>query len=379
MIPISRPLIGEEEIAAAVEVLQSGQLAQGPRVREFETRFAAWCGVEHAIATSSGTSALHIAMLAHEIGPGDEVITSPFSFVASANCALFVGAKPVFADIEPEYFTISPAEIARCVTPQTRAIVAVHLFGQPCDMETISGLAQDHNLVIIEDACQAHGALFGNRRVGSFGTACYSFYPTKNMTTIEGGMVTTNDPGIAARARLLRDHGSQQRYVHETLGYNFRMTDLQAAIGLAQLPKLKNWNDQRAANAKYLTRRLSKVAGVVTPSIREGATHVFHQYTIRVPERDAAAHRLTQLGIGVGIYYPTPIHLQPLYRKLGYDNELPHAEKACREVLSLPVHPSLSTDDLEILVEAVASLNSSSELSRVPSSMAVLPEADQTR
>jgi dTDP-4-amino-4,6-dideoxygalactose transaminase len=356
MIPISRPLIGEEEKAAVLEVLASGQLAQGPRVREFEARFAAWCGVEHAIATSSGTSALHLALLAHEIGPGDEVITSPFSFIASANCALFVDARPVFADIEPDYFTIDPSQIARLITPRTRAIVAVHLFGQPCDMEAIAELAREHGLIIIEDACQAHGARFKGRPVGTSGTACYSFYPTKNMTTAEGGMITTNNADVVERARLLRDHGSRQRYVHEILGYNLRMTELQAAIGLAQLPKLDGWNAHRQTNATYLTEKLAGIDGVVTPRIRKDATHVFHQYTIRVRARDAAVQKLTQRGVGVGVYYPLPIHQQPLYRQLGYDDHLPHAEKASREVLSLPVHQSLTTADLDLIVEAVASL-----------------------
>jgi dTDP-4-amino-4,6-dideoxygalactose transaminase len=364
MIPISCPLIGEEEKTAVLEVLASGQLAQGPRVREFEARFAAWCGVEHAVATSSGTSALHLALLAHGIGPGDEVITSPFSFAASANCILFVGARPVFADIEPAYFTIDPSEIARRITSRTRAIIAVHLYGQPCDMEAIAELAREHDLIIIEDACQAHGARFKGQPVGAFGTACYSFYPTKNITTAEGGMITTNDAGVAEQARLLREHGSRQRYVHETLGYNFRMTDVHAAIGLAQLPRLEAWNAQRRANAAYLTERLGlsgaeglgDINGVVTPSIRSGATHVFHQYTIRVHDRDAVVRKLTQRGVGVGIHYPTPIHQQPLYRRLGYDDHLPHAERASREVLSLPVHPALTLADLDLIVAAMANL-----------------------
>ncbi|MFQ5596220.1 MAG: DegT/DnrJ/EryC1/StrS family aminotransferase [Anaerolineae bacterium] len=355
-IPISRPLIGEEEKAAVLEVLDSGQLAQGPRVREFEDRFAAWCGVEHAVATSSGTAALHIALLAHGIGPGDEVITPAFSFIASANCALFVGARPVFADIEPEYFTIDPSDIASRITPRTHAIIAVHLFGQPCDMDAIAEMAGEHNLVIIEDACQAHGARLHGRPVGSWGTACYSFYPTKNMTTGEGGMITANDAAIAERARLIRDHGSRQRYVHESLGYNLRMTDLQAAIGLVQLEKLEAWNAQRQANAANLTDRLAGVDGVVTPRIRAGATHVFHQYTIRVRDRDAAVSRLTHQGIGVGVYYPTPIHQQPLYRQLGYADSLTQVGAASREVLSLPVHPSLTAAELNCIVEAVACL-----------------------
>jgi dTDP-4-amino-4,6-dideoxygalactose transaminase len=354
MIPIARPQIGEEEKAAVMAVLVSGQLAQGPRVHEFEERFAAMCGVKYAVATSSGTSALHIAMLAHDIGPGDEVITTPFSFVASANCALYVGARPVFADIEPDYFTLDPAEIERHITPKTRAIVPVHLYGQACNMETLAEVARAHNLIIIEDACQAHGASLNGRPVGSWGTACYSFYPTKNMTTIEGGIITTNDAQVADRARLLRDHGSPKRYTHQILGYNLRLTDLQAAIGLAQLPKLAAWNVQRQANAAYLTSKLKDVAGLQTPAVREGAEHVFHQYTVRLENRDEVLPKLTEKGIGFGIHYPTPIHQQPLYCELGYRDHLPQAEAACQQVLSLPVHPSLSTAELDAVVAAIS-------------------------
>ena len=354
MIPISRPLIGEEEKAAVIAALSSGQLAQGPRVREFEEKFAAWAGTKYAVATTSGTTALHVAMLAHGLGEGDEVITSSFSFIASANCALYVGARPVFADIEPQYFTLDPVEIEKRVTPRTKAIVVVHLFGQTCDMKAIANLAQKHNLFVVEDACQSHGAKFNGKIAGSWGTACYSFYPTKNMTTIEGGMLTTNDPKVAEQARLIREHGSPKRYLHERLGYNFRMTDPQAGVGVAQLQKLDGWNEQRQANAAYLTEKLTGVAGVITPPIRDGGGHVFHQYTIRVSDREAVIARLTQRGVGYGIYYPMAIHQQPLYQQLGYDDHLPNTEAACREVLSLPVHPSLSRADLDCIVDAVA-------------------------
>jgi len=353
VIPIARPLIGDDEKASVLEVLNSGQLAQGPKVREFEQRFAAWTGSQFAVAVSSGTSALHLALLAHGIGPGDEVITTPFSFVASANCALFVGARPVFADIEPDMFTLDPAQVKLKITLRTRAIVPVHLYGQPCDMEPLAAVAKAHDLVIIEDACQAHGARLGGRPVGSWGTACYSFYPTKNMTTVEGGMITTNDAAIAERARLLRDHGSAHRYQHDLLGYNMRLTDVQAAIGLSQLRKIDALTAQRCANAEYLNHGLKGLKGVETPRVRPSAQHVYHQYTIRVPERDWLAARLGENGIGVGIHYPTPIHQQPLYRQKGYVDRLPNAEQACREVLSLPVHPSLSRADLDCIVETL--------------------------
>ncbi len=306
MIPIAQPIIADEEREAVLEVLNSGQLAQGSKVRLFEEQFAQWCGTQYAVAVSSGTAALHVALLGHDIGPGDEVITTPFSFIASANCALYTGARPRFGDIEPEYYTLDPASIVPQITPRTKAIVPVHLFGQPCDMEVIADIAEQNNLVVIEDACQSHGAMLNGKKVGSFGTACYSFYPTKNMTTGEGGIITTNDAALADRMRMLREHGMRQRYVHEVLGYNLRMTDIQAAIGLVQLTKLAQWNRQRQVNAAYLSELLSSVPSVTSPKIRPGANHVFHQYTIRVPDRDRLAQQLLSHGIGVGIYYRIP-------------------------------------------------------------------------
>lgn len=354
MIPISRPLIDDEEKNAVLAALSSGQLAQGPRVREFEEHFAEWTGMRYAVATTSGTTALHVALLAHGIGPEDEVITTSFSFVASANCALYVGARPVFVDIEPETFTLDPQRIEACITPRTRAIVVVHLFGQTCDMSAIKRIADAHNLLVIEDACQAHGARFGGSMAGTWGTACYSFYPTKNMTTIEGGLLTTNDAHVAEQARLIREHGSPKRYTHERLGFNFRMTDPQAAVGISQLRKLPGWNDRRRANAAYLTEKLSQIEGVGTPIVRPGAEHVFHQYTIRVADRAGLVDLLASKGIGYGIYYPTAIHQQPLYRQLGFRDSLPVTEEACQQVLSLPVHPSLTQTDLDTIVAAVA-------------------------
>jgi perosamine synthetase len=347
MINIAQPQINDDEKDAVLSVLNSGQLAQGPMVHEFEKQFATWCGTKYAVATSSGTSALHIAMLAHGLGLDDEVITSPFSFIASANCALYVGAQPVFADIEPEYFTIDPESILTKITPKTKAIIPVHLYGQPCDMQRISKIAQEHNLIIVEDACQAHGAKYQGQQMGSWGTACYSFYPTKNMTTIEGGMITTNDTEIAERARLFRNHGSSLRYEHEMLGYNLRMNDLQAAIGLVQLGKIDSWNLQRKNNADYLSSQLTSINGIFPPNIRPDCDHVFHQYTIRIRNRDQVAQVLKNNGIGYGIHYPKPIHKQPLYQSLGYQDQLPIAESASQEVLSLPVHPALEMHELE--------------------------------
>ena len=354
MIPIAKPLIGEEEKRAVVEVLESGQLAQGPKVQEFEERFAALCGVKHAIATSSGTTALLAALLAHRIGPGDEVITTPFTFIASANSILFSGAKPVFADIDENSYNIDPDLIEKKVTEQTKAILPVHLYGCPCDMDRIMDIADRHSLIVIEDACQAHGASIQGKRVGSFGTGCFSFYPTKNMTTAEGGMITTDDDEIAERARLIRNHSQSRLYHHESLGYNFRMTELQAALGLVQLEKLTEWTRKRIENAAYLTERLRNV---VTPRVREGFVHVYHQYTIRVNgNRDEALEKLTTGGVGARVYYPLPVHRQPFYRELGFNDSLPVSERMSEEVLSLPVHPALTPGELDKIVSEVSRL-----------------------
>lgn len=352
MIPIAKPLIGDEEKQAVLEVLDSGILAQGPRVQAFEEAFAEMCGVRYAIATSSGTTALHIALLAHGIGPGDEVITSPFTFIASANCALYVGARPVFVDIDPRTFNLNPELVEAAITPRTRAIIPVHLYGLPCDMDPIMGIARKYGLAVIEDACQAHRAEYRGKKVGFFGTGTFSLYPTKNITSGEGGMITTDDPEIAEKCRIIRQHGARQRYYHDELGFNFRMTDVHAAIGLAQLQKLEQFNQIRQANAQYLTEHLR---GVVTPYVPPDRTHVFHQYTIRVPngKRDALRAFLQERGIGSEVYYPVPIHQQRLYRGLGYDGRFPEAERAAQEVLSLPVHPALSPSDLEAIVAAV--------------------------
>lgn len=355
MIPIAKPIIGDEEKAAVLAVLESGQLAQGPMVAAFEEKFASMCGVREAVAVSSGTTALILALLAHEIGPGDEVITTPFSFIATANAVLFVGATPVFVDVRADDFNIDADLIEEKITPHTRAILPVHLYGYPCRMDRITEIAQRHGLAIIEDACQAHGASLNGRCVGGFGTGCFSFYPTKNLTTGEGGMITTNDPQIAVRARLLRDHGASTRYHHDILGYNWRMTDIAAALGLAQIAKLDTFTEARRANAAYLSAHLN---GVITPIEARGYRHVYHQYTVRVPgdgSRDRLREHLHSHGVGSAVHYPLPIHQQPVYRERGYAVSLPVAEQLSREVLSLPVHPSLTQSDLDHICSAVNS------------------------
>lgn len=360
MIPIAKPIIGAEEIKAVTAVLNSGGIAQGKVVEEFEEAFAEFIGTKYAIAVNSGTAALHIALLAHGIGESDEVITTPFTFIATANSILFTGAKPVFADIEEDSFNIDTDNITESITSRTKAIIPVHLYGHPCDMKKIMKIAEEHGLVIIEDACQAHGAEFERKKVGAFGTGCFSFYPTKNITTGEGGMITTNDKDIAQRARMIRSHGQKERYLHEILGYNYRMTDIAAAIGLCQLRKLGQFNQKRIENAKFLNKGLSEIRGLIPPSAKPNVKHVFHQYAMRVTEdfgisRDKLREKLKSKNIATEIYYPLPIHKQPLYRNLGYNNHLPNSEKAAREVLSLPVHPSLAKEDLGYVVESLIS------------------------
>lgn len=355
MINIAKPLIDDEEKQAVLEVLDSGILAQGPRVKAFEEAFAAMCGVKHAIATTSGTTALHTALLANEIGAGDEVITSPFTFIASANSILYVGARPIFVDIDPVTFNINPQLIEEAITPRTKAIMPVHLFGLSCDMDPIMDIASRHGLKVIEDACQSHGASYHGNKVGSFGTGTFSLYPTKNITSAEGGMITSNDDALAESCRVIRQHGMRRRYYHDELGFNFRMTDIHAAIGLAQLTKLDKFNKSRINNARYLSENLKNVQ---VPQIPDGYSHVFHQYTIRVQDgkRDSLIDHLSHNGIGCGVYYPVPIHKQTYYiNELGYNQSLPVSEQAAEEVLSLPVHPGLSQGDLDAIVAAVNS------------------------
>jgi perosamine synthetase len=351
VIPIARPQMGEEEKAGVWEAMASGSLAQGPRVRAFEEAFASFIGVDHAVAASSGTTALHLALLAHDIGPGDEVITVPFTFIASANAILYTGARPVFVDVDEATFTLDTHLIEAAITPRTKAILPVSLYGLPAPMATIGEIAGHHGLAVVEDAAQAHGAAIGERKSGTWGIGTFSFYPTKNMTTGEGGMLTTDDGALADRLRLLREHGMRVRYHHEIVGYNFRMTDLAAAIGLAQLPKLPGYNERRRQIA---ARYDAELRGVITPRVPRGVTHVYHQYTIRVRERDAFAERLKDLGVGSAIYYPIPVHRQKPFVALGFGSqEYPVTDRLTEQVLSIPVHPSLTDDEVATVVGAV--------------------------
>ncbi|MGH3735599.1 MAG: DegT/DnrJ/EryC1/StrS family aminotransferase [Micromonosporaceae bacterium] len=357
-IPPAKPVIGEREIEAAVRVLRSGMVVQGPEVAGFEQEFSELVEGRHCVAVNSGTSALHLALLAMELGPGDEVIVPSFSFAASANAVRLVGAEPVFVDIEPGSFCLAPDAVAAAIGPRTKAIMPVHLYGHPAAMDPIMALADKHSLAVIEDAAQAHGATVGGRPVGAFGIAgCFSFYPTKNMHSLEGGMITTGDAEFARTLRLLRNQGMEQRYANEIVGANMRLTDVAAAIGRVQLSQLNGWTEQRRTNAKFLD---AHVTGAVTPPVADDARHVYHQYTVRIRgDRDAAQQRLKERGIGSAVYYPTPIHrLKPFLDENGKprDWDLPETEKAAAEVLSLPIHPSLTQPQLDRIVSAVNSL-----------------------
>lgn len=350
MISIAQPLISDQEIEEVIKVLKSGFIAQGPRVAEFENKFADYVGTDYAVASSSGTTALHLALLSVGLGKDDEVITTPFSFAATANSILYTGAQPVFVDINPKTYNLDPNKIEDAVTDKTKAILPVHLYGQPADMDSINKIANENDLYVIEDAAQAHGAMYKGKLTGSLGdAACFSFYPTKNMTTGEGGMITTNNDELAETIRVLRSHGETERYTHTVLGYNFRMTDISAAIGLVQLKRLDEFNDSRIRNAGYLTSHIKKINGVTPPFVQDQIKHVFHQYTIRVDngKRDKLKDYLNEKGVGTGIHYPKAIYEQKLYQDLGIKGDCIQGEKAASEVLSIPVHPGLKLADLE--------------------------------
>ncbi len=352
MISIADPEVSEAAITDVNEVLESGMLADGPEVRAFEDEFAAFCGTAHAVAAANGTAALQTALVAAGIGPGDTVLTTPFSFVASANAARLRGADVAFADVDPETFDLDPAAAAEVAASRdVDAIVAVHLYGLPAEMDGLRRVADDHDAVLVEDAAQAHGATYQGDRVGSLGdVATFSFYPTKNMTTAEGGMVTTDDPGIAARARRFVNHGRSDDYEHVEVGHNLRLTSVAAAIGREQLDRLPTFNEQRRHNAARLTEGLADT-GVETPSVPDECRHVYHQYTVRAPDRDRLAAVLEDHDVGSAVYYPTCIHDQPAYD--AHTGSYPEAERAAREVLSLPVHPNVSGADVEHIIEVI--------------------------
>ncbi|WP_440992285.1 DegT/DnrJ/EryC1/StrS family aminotransferase [Haloarchaeobius baliensis] len=353
MIPIANPEISDAAKHAVGDVLDSGMIADGDVVREFETAFAEYVGVEHAIATSSGTTALHTMLEAAGIGSTDAVLTSPFSFVASANAVVHADGTPAFADINPETYNLSPHAVRDVLDRRDgiTALMPVHLYGLPAAMDEMRSIADEYDLQLFEDAAQAHGATFDGDQVGALGDAgAFSFYPTKNMTTAEGGMITTDDDEIAARARQLINHGRTDTYEHAFVGYNFRMTNVQAAIGLEQLSRLPDWVEARQENARRLTSGLSETA-LVTPTMPEDRTHAFHQYTVRTTERERMKTVLDDAGIGYGIYYPKPIPEQPAY---GHEERYPEASRASETAISLPVHPNVDPTDVDHIVEVLS-------------------------
>ncbi len=359
MIPIAFPLIGDEEVNAVVRVLRSGRITRGEETRLFEEEFARYVGARYAVAVCNGTVALELALRALGVGAGDEVIVPDLTFIATANAVLNVGAKPVFADVDEKTYTIDPDSVMGVVTGRTKAIIPVHLFGHPADMDAIMEIAEDHRLYVIEDAAQAHGAEIRGVKVGSIGhVGCFSFYATKNMTMGEGGAVTTSLEWVNEKLRLLRTHGETSRYLSVTVGGNYNITEMQAAIGRVQLRKLDEMNKKRIMNAEYLTSQLKKISSVITPTVKPGFKHVFHLYVIRVEEsvRDKLLEHLRAKGIGAVIHYPLPLHEQPLYRALGYPSNInPVARMLSKQLLSLPVHPALTKEDLDRIVEAVTS------------------------
>ena len=354
MITISRPDIGADEEAAVLDVLRSGMLAMGHRVTEFEEAWAAYCGVRHAVMFANGTLAAETILRGLGIGPGDEVITVSFSFNATASVILQVGARPVFVDIREADFTLDPERVEAAITPRTRAIMPVHLYGLMADMAPLDEIAARHGLALIEDAAQAHGAEYAGRKAGAFGPAMFSLYATKNLMTGEGGLATTDDDALADRLRLYRNHGMRQRYYHDELGTNYKPTDLAAALGMAQLRSLDARNAQRRRNAARLTEGLR---GYLTPQVPAGRTHVWHQYTMRFPgERQRVIEGLTERGVGTLIYYPVPIHRQTYLQRYlpGADAlDLPVTNRLSDEVLSIPVRPSLTDEEIDTIVRAV--------------------------
>ncbi|MGE0592525.1 MAG: DegT/DnrJ/EryC1/StrS family aminotransferase [Vicinamibacterales bacterium] len=347
----------QPEIQAAVtRVLESTQYILGPEVAAFEQEFATFCGATECVAANSGTSALHLALLAAGIGPGDEVITVPFTFVATVAAIGYTGARPVFVDVDPVYLTMDPRAIEAVITPKTRALMPVHLYGQPADMEPILAVARRHGLAVIEDAAQAHGAEYNGRRCGSLGDlAGFSFYPGKNLGAYgEGGALVTGDLAAAVTARTLRDWGQEKRYEHRLKGFNYRMDGIQGAILGVKLRYLEEWTEARRHVAARYDALLAGTS-VRTPVARDGCRHVYHVYAVRTPERERLQAHLSAQGIQTGIHYPIPVHLQQAHADLGYGTgDFPHAEAAAREVLSLPIYPEMTEAQIAAVAEAVA-------------------------
>ena len=349
MIALSKPIVGEAEKEAVLRVLESGMLAQGAEVEAFEQEFSELVANHHCIAVNSGTSALHLGLLAAGIKSGDEILVPSFTFAATANAVSLCGATPIFVDIDPQTFNMSPSAAEAAIGENTVGILPVHLYGHPANMPAFTKLAEQHGLLLFEDAAQAHLASINGDAVGSFGTSIFSFYPTKNMTSGEGGMIVTNDDEIARKARLLRNQGMEERYKNEIVGFNNRMTDIHASIGRAQLSSLFDRTERRREIAARYNEQISTVK---TPYVEENVKHVYHQYTIRTNRRESLQEHLKEKGIGYGVYYPIPVHKLPSFE---VNIELPETVRAAREVLSIPVHPSLTDHDVGIVIEVINS------------------------
>lgn len=354
--PKEQYLAHKAEIDAAVRrVLESGWYILGEEVKQFEAEFAKYLGVSYAIGVGNGTEALHLALAACGIGRGDEVITVSHTAVATVAAIELTGATPVLVDIEPEFFTMDPGKLEAAITPHTRAIVPVHLYGQPAEMESILKIARRHGLRVVEDCAQAHGATWQGKRVGSLGDmGCFSFYPTKNLGALgDGGMVVTGDTELATKARLLREYGWAERFISHFPGWNSRLDEVQAAILRAKLPYLDANNQARRYIAEVYQERLAD-AGLVLPRVREGCEHVFHLYVVRAARRDELLRFLRDRGVGAAIHYPTPVHLQPAYRgRLHSGGIFPETERAAHEILSLPIYPELDHLELQAVIEGV--------------------------
>ena len=364
MIPIAKPFVGEEEVNAVANVIRSGMIAQGTKVREFEEKFAKLCGTKYSLAVNSGTAALHTALSVSGVKQRDEVITTPFTFISTANTILMQGAKPVFVDVGEDY-NINPNLIEKAITKKTKAIIPVDLYGQLCDYDRIDEIAKNNNLIIIEDSCQAVDAEYEGKKAGSFGDmGVFSFYATKNITCGEGGAITTNNENYAENVKQFRQHGKSKMtaYEYTNLGYNYRMTDICAAILLEQLKKIDIITKKRIENAEYLSKGLGKIKGIKLPVVKEGNKHVFHQYTIKVEDdfklkRDELVEHLNKKGIGCNVYYPKPLDLCEHFKKLGYkEGDFPVAEKLSKQVLSLPVHPHLTKEQLNQIINAISEI-----------------------
>lgn len=353
-IPLSKVEIDDDMRAIAIKALDSGHYILGKYTKEFEERFAKFCGVNYAVSTSSGTAAIFLALLALGISSRNEVIVPSFSFIATATPILMVGGKPIFTEVNPRTYTLDPKDVKRRITRRTRAIMAVHLFGHPAEMDEISEIAERNGLLVIEDACQAHGAEYKGRRVGSLGIAgCFSFYPSKNMTVCgDGGMVTTDDLGLAEKIRMLRDHGRKEKYIHERVGYNLRFNEVQAAIGMKQLGKLQQWNEKRRQLAEIYTAHLEDL--VVTPVEEKWSKRVYYMYVVRTRMRNELQTFLHNCGVATGIHYPIPIHQQPaITESLGAQPSLKFTEELSSSVLSLPIYPSLGEEKVEWICDNI--------------------------